>query len=66
MLSISFPAILRKIRRMIFPERVFGSPGAHWIMSKVAIGPISFRTICTNSFFKSSVGSTPEFKVTKA
>src|SRR5690348_14529597 len=25
----SLAAILRKIRRMIFPERVFGNPGAH-------------------------------------
>ena len=29
---------------MILPERVFGKPGAHWIMSGVAIGPISLRT----------------------
>ena len=27
--STSFAAILRKIRRMILPERVFGRPGAH-------------------------------------
>src|SRR6185312_15591953 len=30
-LSVSFAAILRRIRRMILPLRVFGSPGAHWI-----------------------------------
>ena len=29
--SCSFAAILRRIRRMILPERVFGSPGAHWM-----------------------------------
>src|SRR3990172_8578521 len=32
--SYSFSAILRRIRRMIFPERVLGSPGAHWIDRK--------------------------------
>ena len=29
--SISLAAILRRMRRMILPDRVFGSPGAHWI-----------------------------------
>ena len=29
---------------MILPERVLGRPGAHWMTSGVAIGPISFRT----------------------
>ena len=29
---------------MIFPERVFGSIGAHWMTSGVAIGLISLRT----------------------
>ena len=29
--SCSLAAILRRIRRMIFPERVLGSPGAHWM-----------------------------------
>lgn len=28
-LSISLAATLRKIRRMILPERVLGKPGAH-------------------------------------
>ena len=28
-LSVSFAAILRRIRRMILPLRVFGRPGAH-------------------------------------
>ena len=31
---------------MILPERVFGRPGANWITSGVAIGPISWRTQC--------------------
>ena len=29
---------------MILPDRVFGRPGAHWIRSGEAIGPISLRT----------------------
>ena len=37
MLSISLPAIFRKIRRIIYPERVFGSPRAHFTTSKAAI-----------------------------
>ena len=45
--SISLAAILRNIRLIIFPDRVLGSPGAHWIASGVAIGPISFLTHCT-------------------
>src|SRR5688572_7455513 len=40
----SFSAILRKIRRMILPLRVFGSAGANCSTSGVAIGPISFLT----------------------
>ena len=59
-----FSAIFRKIRRMIFPERVFGNPGAQWITSGAAIGPISFRTCWTNSFFNSSVYSSPAISVT--
>ena len=30
-LSVVFSAIFRRMRRMIFPERVFGRPGAHWM-----------------------------------
>ena len=30
--------------RMILPLRVFGSPGAQWMVSGVAMGPICFRT----------------------
>ncbi len=49
---------------MILPERVFGSPGAHWITSGVAIGPISRRTHCFSSWRSASLGSTPELRVT--
>ena len=37
-------AILRRIRRMIFPERVFGKAGAFCTKSGWANGPIFFRT----------------------
>src|SRR3546814_2296813 len=36
----SFSPILRKMRRMILPERVLGKDGVNWITSGVAIGPI--------------------------
>ncbi len=49
---------------MILPERVFGRPGAHWIRSGWAIGPISLRTHCTSSLRSSSVGLRPDFSVT--
>ncbi len=49
---------------MILPERVLGRLGAHWMMSTMAIGPISPRTMATSSFFSSSVGSTPAIGVT--
>ena len=60
----SFSAILRRMRRMILPERVFGRPGANWIRSSEAIGPISLRTQATSSFRSSSLGSTPAITVT--
>ena len=40
----SFLAIFRKTLLIIFPDRVFGSPGALWITSGVANGPILVRT----------------------
>src|SRR3954468_3278153 len=40
----SSSAILRRMRRMILPERVLGRPGENWIWSGAAIGPISLRT----------------------
>ena len=36
---------------MIFPERVFGSPGAHWMTSGFAKGPISWRTRFTRAVY---------------
>ena len=63
-LSTSLAAILRRIRRIILPLRVLGSPGAQWITSGAAIGPISRRTHATSSCRSASVGSTPSFSVT--
>src|SRR5580692_4204090 len=63
-LPYSSSAILRRMRRMIFPERVFGRLGANWMRSGEAIGPISVRTHCTNSLRNASVGCSPVIKVT--
>ena len=35
---------------MILPDRVFGNPGANWIRSGDAVGPITLRT-CGDKFF---------------
>lgn len=53
--EVSSSAILRRMRRMIFPDRVLGNPGAQWITSGVAMGPISVRTCWTSSALRSSV-----------
>ena len=45
----SLLATFLKIRLIIFPDLVLGSPAAKWIKSGVAIGPIFFRTTCFNS-----------------
>ena len=50
---------------MILPERVFGRPGANWITSGDANGPISRRTQLRSSGSSAVVGSTSAFKVTK-
>ena len=42
--SRSLRAILRRTRRMILPERVFGRPGAFWMISGCAIGPMRCLT----------------------
>src|SRR4051812_16384733 len=60
----SSSAILRKMRRMILPERVLGSDGANWIRSGAAIGPISLRTHRTSSLRRDSEGSSPAIRVT--
>src|SRR5947209_5114029 len=60
----SSSAILRRMRRMIFPERVLGRPGANWITSGAAMGPISLRTQATSSLRNSPDGSASVIKVT--
>lgn len=42
--SWSLMAIFLKTRLIIFPDLVFGSPGACWITSGIANGPIFSRT----------------------
>ena len=37
---------------MILPERVLGRPGAHWMASGAAIGPISLRTWATRALLQ--------------
>ena len=49
---------------MILPDRVFGRPGAHWMTSGEAIGPISLRTHATSSLRRSSDVGSPAFSVT--
>ena len=49
-------AILRRMRRMILPERVLGRPGAQWMTSGVAIGPMTSRTVAISSFFSAGGG----------
>src|SRR3990167_505180 len=57
--SSSLAAILRRMRRMILPERVLGRPGAHWIRSGRAMAPISFATRFSSSLRSASEGSMP-------
>jgi hypothetical protein len=49
MSEISPEAIFRNIRRMIFPDLVFGNTWVKWTLSGVAIGPMIFRTPWRNS-----------------
>ena len=63
-LPYSSSAILRRIRRMILPERVFGRLGENWMRSGDAIGLISLRTQLTSSVRSCSVGCSPAIKVT--
>ena len=49
---------------MILPERVLGRPGANWIASGVAIGPISVRTHCFSSARNSSLAVQFALRVT--
>ncbi len=46
----------RRILLMIFPDLVLGRPGAQWITSGWAIGPISFLTWAESSLMGSLIG----------
>lgn len=63
--SLSSIAILRRILRMIFPDRVFGNPGALWKVSGAANAPILSRTKLRRSCFKLSSKRAFRAKVTK-
>ena len=63
--SCSFAAIFLSILLIILPDLVFGKPGANWIKSGVAIGPICFLTHNFKSLSKSPEPLIPEFRVTK-
>src|SRR3982750_3085298 len=52
--SVSPSAILRRMRRMIFPLLVLGRPFTNWILSGLAIGPITRETVERISFRVSS------------
>ena len=53
-------------RRMILPERVFGSASTKFNSPITAIGPISLRTVRTISVRSSSDGSLPVLSTTNA
>ena len=59
-----FSASLRRMRRMIFPDRVLGSPSENWMRSGVAMGPISLRTIALSPAASSSEGVSPSLRTT--
>ena len=49
---------------MILPDRVLGRPGANWITSGLAMGPISWPTNFLSSSFNAWPAVTPDFSVT--
>ena len=55
--SISPLATFRRMRRMIFPDRVRGNADVGQIISGVAKGPIAVRTAFLNCLIKSSLSS---------
>ena len=64
--TVPLVAISRNSRRMIFPERVFGSMSVNRISSGRASAPISFVTWARNSAFNSADGTCEPSSVTKA
>eukprot|EP00962_Isochrysis_galbana_P045024 scaffold17620_cov155-Isochrysis_galbana.AAC.5 len=64
--SHSRHAILRKMRRMILPERVFGRPGVMTMQSGVAIPPMPVRTACLREGMSSAESAVPSRRITYA
>lgn len=64
-LSVSPATIFRRIRRMIFPDRVMGRLGVTHSMSGLAKGPISDRTWFRNSAMSSGLSVCSSLSITK-
>ena len=62
--SARFSATSRSSRRMIFPERVFGSSGVKTMLAGFAIAPILWATWLRSSSSISTEPSSPPFSVT--
>ena len=58
-------AMSRRSRRMILPERVLGRSGVNMSWRGRAIGPILRATCWRSSSPRSSLGSMPDFRMTK-
>src|ERR1700694_491951 len=61
-----FSEMSRKRRRMILPERVFGSSGVKTMLDGAANLPITFPTWSRSSLIIAGDPSWPDFRVTKA
>eukprot|EP00967_Tisochrysis_lutea_P049927 scaffold61302_cov33-Tisochrysis_lutea.AAC.2 len=64
--SHSRHAILRKIRRMILPDRVLGSPGVTTMQSGIAMPPMPVRTACLSEGMRSAESAAPSWRTTYA
>src|SRR5262249_54033660 len=64
--SSRFSATSRSSRRMIFPDRVFGSSWVNTMFAGLAIGPITLATWLRRVSMSSTEPSFPPFNVTNA
>src|SRR6266511_3910974 len=64
--SCSSSATLRRSRRMIFPDRVFGSSSVNRTVRGLAMGPIVPATWSRSSLASSSLGVLPARRITNA
>src|SRR5271157_6279450 len=62
----SFVAMAFKMRRMIFPDRVFGTASVNIMNSGAATGPATLRTWAIISCRRLLSGTTPDMQVTNA